>query len=139
MSTPTMTVRQLSEQEAAQMARGLAVNVGGRRRTIPAMNVARYENTVEQIEAMYPGPERAHERRAAIESAALYLVDEADAESVGNAMHEAREQYEAAIAATRLFVMLSVEDDATEAGLARGLGIDRLTVRKYRGKQDRAK
>lgn len=139
MSTPTMTVRQLSEQEVAQMARGLQVTVGGRRRTIPAMNVPRYENMVEQIEALYPGPERAHERDAAIETAALYLVDDATADSVGAAYHEAREQWEAAMAATKAFVLLAVEDDASEAGLARGLGIDRLTVRKYRGKQDRAK
>ncbi|AFN37733.1 HTH DNA binding protein [Mycobacterium phage MacnCheese] len=131
MTTATMTM------EAAQMARGMQVNVGGRRRTIPAMNVARYENMVEQIEALYPGPERAHERDAAIEQVALYLVDEAEPETVGAAMREAREAYEAAMAATKAYVLLAVEDDATEAGLARGLGIDRLTVRKYRGKQDR--
>lgn len=139
MSTPTMTVRALSEREAEQMARGLQVNVGGRRRTIPAMNVARYENTVEAIEAAMPGEHREHERRAAIEAAALYLVDDLDATGAGDALHAAREEYEAASAAARWFTMLAIEDGASEAGLARDLGVDRLTVRKWRGKQDRAK
>jgi hypothetical protein len=132
-----MTVRQLGADERAEMARGKQVRVDGRMRTIPALNVPRFENTVEVIEAQFPGPQREHERRAAIETAARYLLDEADAESVGAAYHEAREAYEAASAAARTFVLLAAEDDASEAGLARALGIDRLTVRKYRGKQDR--
>ncbi len=139
MSTQTMTVRKLSEQEAAQMARGLQVNVAGRRRTIPAMNVARYENTVEYIEATMPGAHRAHERRAAVEAAALYLVDDLTASDAGDDLHAAREAHEAAAAAARTVVLLSIEDGASEAGLARDLGVDRLTVRKWRGKQDRAK
>ncbi|AEK09850.1 HTH DNA binding protein [Mycobacterium phage Pixie] len=131
MTTPTM--------EVAHMARGKQVTIGGVRRTIPAIDVERYERMVDQVDALYSGPEHTHERAAAVEQVGLYLVDDVDAEAVGAAMREAREAYEAAQAATRVFVLMAVEDDASEAGLARGLGIDRLTVRKYRGKQDRAK
>lgn len=137
MSTPTMRVRALSEQEAALVAKGLQVNVDGRRRTIPAMNVPRYENMVEQVEADYPGPENAHKRRAAIEAAARYLCDDLDAERMGDELAEAREVWEAASAAARMFVLLSVDDSVSENSLAQRMGINRLTVRKYRGKKDR--
>ncbi|ASR85921.1 hypothetical protein SEA_NIKLAS_37 [Mycobacterium Phage Niklas] len=137
MSATTMTVRALSEQEAEKMARGLTVSAGGRRRTIPALNVPRYQNMVDQIEAEYPGPENEHRRRAAIEAAARYLCDDLDAEGMGDELAEAREVYEAATAAARMVVLLSIEDGASELSLANRMGINRLTVRKYRGKQDR--
>ncbi|ARQ95477.1 HTH DNA binding protein [Mycobacterium phage Shandong1] len=101
------------------------------------MNVARYQNTVDAIEAAMPGEGREHERRAAIDAAALYLVEDLDAERAGDDLHAAREAYEAAAAAARVFTLLAIEDGASEAGLARDLGVDRLTVRKWRGKQDR--
>ncbi|ASR85049.1 hypothetical protein SEA_PHELPSODU_37 [Mycobacterium phage PhelpsODU] len=138
MSTPTMTVRKLSEQEAAQVAKGLPVNLGGRRRTIPAANVERYQATVESIEAEYPGDENAHRRKAAIEAAGRYLSNEAELpEVIGEELTIAREQYEAATAAARAVVNLSVDDGASELSLSQRLGINRLTVRKYRGKVDR--
>ncbi|AHB79568.1 hypothetical protein PBI_VALIDUS_38 [Mycobacterium phage Validus] len=137
MSTPTMTVRELSEQEAAQVARGLQVNVAGRRRTIPALQVPRYENMVEQIEADYPGDENAHRRRAAIEAVARFLVDDLDAEGMGDELAEARERYEAASAAARMVVLMSIDEGASELSIANRMGINRLTVRKYRGKRDR--
>ncbi|QFP94824.1 hypothetical protein SEA_MARSHAWN_38 [Mycobacterium phage Marshawn] len=138
MSTETMTVRELSAEERAAMPRGLQVTVGGRRRTIPALNVPRYENTVEAIEADMPGDENAHRRHAAIEAAARYLCDEADLpEAIGDELAVAREEYEKATAAARMVVLLSVEDGASELGLSQRLGINRLTVRKYRGKKDR--
>ncbi|QFG09420.1 HTH DNA binding protein [Mycobacterium phage Yuna] len=138
MSTPTMTVRALSETEAAQMAKGLAVTVGGRRRTIPALNVPRYQNMLDQVEVDYPGDENAHRRKGAIEAAARFLCDEADvAEAVGDELAVAREEYERATAAARAIVLLSVEEGVSELSLSQRLGINRLTVRKYRGKLDR--
>ncbi|ASR85238.1 HTH DNA binding protein [Mycobacterium phage SirPhilip] len=138
MTTATTTVRQLSAEERATMPRGLQVNVNGRRRTIPALNVPRYENTVEAIEADMPGPENAHRRLAAIDAAGRYLCDEENLpETIGDELAVAREAYEAATAAARMIVRLSVEDGASELGLSQRLGINRLTVRKYRGKKDR--
>src|SRR5690242_5907274 len=107
----TTTVRELSADERAEMARGKQVRVGGRTRTIPAASVPRYERMVEQVEAMFPGPERAHERRAALETAAAYLVEETAAEGIAEALHEAREAHEAAAAAARVFVVMAVDDD----------------------------
>ncbi|AYR01102.1 hypothetical protein SEA_LEMOND_37 [Mycobacterium phage LeMond] len=138
MTTATMTVRELSAEERAAMPRGLQVTVGGRRRTIPALNVPRYENTLEAIEADMPGDENAHRRQAAIEAAGRYLCDdEGVAEAVGDELAVAREEYERATAAARMIVLLSVEDGASELSLSQRLGINRLTVRKYRGKKDR--
>ncbi|AOQ29094.1 hypothetical protein SEA_HEDWIGODU_36 [Mycobacterium phage HedwigODU] len=138
MSTDVMTVRKLSEQEAAAMARGKLVSVGGARRTIPAANVPRYEEQVAAIEAEWPGADEAHIRRAAIEAVGRYLCDEADLpETIGEELAEAKEQYEAATSAARMVVRLAVEDNASELSLAQRMGINRLTVRKYRGKVDR--
>ncbi|APC43632.1 hypothetical protein SEA_LILPHARAOH_32 [Mycobacterium phage LilPharaoh] len=137
MNAHTMTVRRLSDQEAAEMARGLTVSIAGRRRTIPAAKVERYESWVEQIGREYASPEDEHRRRAAIEAVGRFLCDEDAVEKIGEELAEAREQYEAASAAARAVVLLAVEDGASELGLAQRLGINRLTVRKYRGKKDR--
>ncbi|ASR87206.1 hypothetical protein SEA_LASTHOPE_38 [Mycobacterium phage LastHope] len=138
MSTDTMTVRELSDQEAAAMARGKTVSVGGTRRTIPAAHVPRYEEQVERIEAEWPGAENAHIRRAAIEAVGRYLCDEADLpETIGDELAVAKEQYEAATSAARMVVRMAVDDGASELSLAQRMGINRLTVRKYRGKVDR--
>ncbi|QFG14085.1 HTH DNA binding protein [Mycobacterium phage Curiosium] len=140
MSTDTMTVRALSDQEVAAMARGKTVSVGGARRTIPAAQVPRYEDQVEQIEAEWPGAENAHIRRAAIEAVGRYLCaadDEGLVEAVGDELAVAKEQYEAATSAARMVVRMAVEDKASELSLAQRMGINRLTVRKYRGKVDR--
>lgn len=120
------------------MARGKTVSVGGTRRTIPAQHVPRYEEQVEQIEAEWPGVENAHIRRAAIEAVGRYLCGEDDLpETIGDELAEAKEQYEAATSAARMVVRMAVEDHASELSLAQRMGINRLTVRKYRGKVDR--
>ncbi|QFG08426.1 HTH DNA binding protein [Mycobacterium phage Yunkel11] len=138
MSTDTMTVRKLSDQEVAAMARGKTVSVGGVRRTIPAAKVPRYEEMVERIEAEFPGDENAHIRRGAIEAVGRYLCDdEGLAEVIGDELAVAREQYETATSAARMVVRLSAEDGHSENSLAQRMGINRLTVRKYRGKVDR--
>ncbi|WNM74124.1 helix-turn-helix DNA binding domain protein [Mycobacterium Phage Nergal] len=137
MTMTTMTVRQLSAEEMAEMARGKQVRIDGRVRTIPALNVARFENMCDTIEELYAGEERAHERAAAIKAAALYLCDDLDATGAGDELEAARTAYEAASAAARIVSNLSIEDGASESRMSRELGVDRLTVRKWRGKQDR--
>ncbi len=50
---------------------------------------------------------------------------------------DARAELDAAIAAARTLATLATADGLTEAATAQRLGIDRLTVRKWRGKNDR--
>ncbi|ASR85734.1 hypothetical protein SEA_EDUGATOR_37 [Mycobacterium phage Edugator] len=120
------------------MARGKRVRLDGRDRTIPADRVQRYEDTVAALAERFPGPDHAHELKAAIDAAARYLVgDESTIHHIGEELAAARRRHEEATAAARVFVQLAADDGMPETGLAAGLGIDRLTVRKYRGKNDR--
>ncbi|AVO25827.1 hypothetical protein SEA_PAOLA_37 [Mycobacterium phage Paola] len=124
--------------ERTDMVRGKRVRLDGRDRTIPGDRVQRYEDTVAAFTELYAGPDHAHELKAAIESAARYLVGDEDAiHRAGEELAAARQKHEAAAAAARALVVLAADDGATEVGLAADLGIDRLTVRKYRGKKDR--
>ena len=50
---------------------------------------------------------------------------------------DARAELDAATAAARALATLSTEDNLTEAAAGQSLGVDRLTVRKWRGKKDR--
>lgn len=124
--------------EGEDMARGKRVRIDGRDRTIPADQVPRYDAMVAALAGLYPGDEHAHELKSAADTATRYLLgDEGATRRVAADLAEAREQTEAATAAARALILLAAEDGATEVGLAADLGIDRLTVRKYRGKKDR--
>ncbi|AXQ53059.1 hypothetical protein SEA_RANDO14_39 [Mycobacterium phage Rando14] len=124
--------------EGNDMVRGKRVRLDGRDRTIPGDRVQRYEDTVAALAELYSGPYHAHELKAATESAARYLVGDEDAiRRAGEELAAARQRHEAAAAAARALVRLAAEDGVTEVSLAADLGIDRLTVRKYRGKKDR--
>ncbi|AXQ63212.1 HTH DNA binding protein [Mycobacterium phage Collard] len=124
--------------ERTDMVRGKRVRLDGRDRTIPGDRVQRYEDTVAALTELYAGPHHAHELKAAIDSAARYLIGDEDAiRRAGEELAVARQKHEAATAAARTLVVLAASDGATEVGLAADLGIDRLTVRKYRGKKDR--
>lgn len=120
------------------MARGKPIIVAGTRRTIPAAQVPRYEKQVEHIEAEWSDAHDAHVRRAAIEAAGRYLSGETDLpEAIGRELAEAKNRYEAATSAARTVVRMAVDDNTSELSLAQRMGINRLTVRKYRGKIDR--
>lgn len=141
--------------------------LGGKTRTIPADKVPQYE----AVEALEFRSE--HERRAALEAAASYLIDappelrgvhaeiirpedakQALAEStklieehaasvlaaVGPAaelLRESRARIDGAIAAARTVAALAVGDGVSEVAVAKALGVDRLTLRRWLGKQDR--
>lgn len=64
---------------------------------------------------------------------------ELDAILAPHAQHltDARAALDAATAAARTLAILATGDGLTEAATAQRLGIDRLTVRKWRGKKDR--
>lgn len=124
------------------MARGKPVRVGGTVRTIPAAKVARFEAINAQLDDLFPddrGRDRSHERAAARQAAALYLLGDLDTYDAGDALADARRALDAAAAAARVVVMLANEDRGPghEAPLSREVRVDRLTVRKWIGKQDR--
>lgn len=64
---------------------------------------------------------------------------ELDAILTPHAQHlaDARAALDAATAAARALAVLATDDGLTESATAKLLGIDRLTVRKWRGKNDR--
>ncbi|QFG08888.1 helix-turn-helix DNA binding domain protein [Mycobacterium phage MalagasyRose] len=152
------------DERTNDMPRGLPVRIDGKTRTIPHDQIARYEALSAQVAELYAGDEHAHERDAALRAAALYLVDPptpvsvplprtngkltADDEArhaailqrlapVGDELQAGREAEQAARAAARAVAVLSEADGASELGASRALGVDRLQVRKWRGKQDR--
>lgn len=125
--------------EGDDMARGKRVRIDGRDRTIPAVNVPRYDAMIAALIDQYPGDEHSHELTTAVDTATRYLLGDAAGETqrVRDELAAARKAQEAAIAAARALILLAADDGTTEVALAADLRIDRLTVRKYRGKKDR--
>lgn len=126
--------------EQVDVARGKPVRIDGKVRTIPAERVARFEAVEAHLAQQYPHESidrHASERAAALRAAALYLIGELDADGAGDQLHEARAAAEEAVAAAKMVATLASEDGASELGLHKALGVDRLTVRKWLGKQDR--
>lgn len=121
------------------MARGRPVRIDGKVRTIPAASVPRFEAIEAQLAELYPGDEHVHERGAALRAAARHLIGDIDPGVAGDELDEARTEHEAAAAAARMVVMLTNEDRGPghESALSREVGVDRLTIRKWLGKQDR--
>lgn len=118
----------------SEMPPGQRVRIDGSVRTIPAAQVPRFDAIRTQVEGWSDDPEV---RRAAIRAAALYLLDDLGAFDAGIALSRARTDMAKAAAASRVVAILSIEDGASELATAQHLGVDRLTVRKWNGKQDR--
>lgn len=138
------------------------MRVDGKVRTIPAGRVEAYEKLEADVAGMFDSDD---ERRAALEAAALYLLEvppapssgdrgaarmhgihdsptveaavetvEGWADSAGAFMARYGARRSAADAAARAIAVVS---DAPEALIASSLGVNRSTVRRWRGKDER--
>lgn len=88
-----------------------------------------------RIHARYPHPDRQPERDAALSAAVQYLLGETTAEEAGRTLGEARARVLAPLAASRQIALMLVDDGISEADAARTTAIDRMTLRKDRGKR----
>ncbi|AHY26860.1 LamD-like protein [Mycobacterium phage ZoeJ] len=124
-------------EDGNDMARGKQVRIDGKVRTIPADKVDQYEAMAARIDALFPG-DRGHERQAALKAAARFLLGDLTVSGAGDDLDLARRAEQEAAAAARAVAILAIENGASEQGTAREMGVDRLTVRKWNGKVDRA-
>jgi hypothetical protein len=85
----------------------------------------------DRIAARYPDPDEQEERDTAFATAVAYVLGDDTLESVGQRVQAGRR----ALVEARHIAVMAIKDGATEAGVARGLGVDRMTVRKWCGKR----
>lgn len=92
----------------------------------------------DEIDALYPDDddldEYADERLAAFSAAVQYVMGDLDAASAGDNLLMARSASASAMAAARQIALMATANGAQEAPLARQLGVDRMTIRKWVGK-----
>lgn len=75
-------------------------------------------------------------RLAALLAAAKYLAGEIDPTTQGKTLARARARATEQLAAARIVTELAIGDGAAEATTARQVGVDRMAVRKWRGKKE---
>lgn len=141
--------------EVAPVARGKQVRIDGKLRTIPAERVPQYEAFEAAALELFDDD---NDCRAALRAAALYLLEvpaapsdddrslarvngietvpnvEAWTHAAGEFMARFGAERSAAIAAARAIAVVS---DAPEGLIASSLGVNRSTVRRWRGKDER--
>ncbi|OHU71410.1 hypothetical protein BKG86_17310 [Mycobacteroides chelonae] len=149
------------------MAQGKRVWIGGKVHTIPAHEAPRFDEMHARLSELYPGDEQARSAAlqavarylldapapATIEvgrspsdaqRAAREILDARKASAVerlapvGDARRTAQADAQAAYVAAGAVAALAAEDGLTEREAGKLAGIDKLTVRKFQGKRDRA-
>lgn len=88
--------------------------------------------TADDIDATY---DEEDDRAVAFSAAVQYVFGDLDADDVGAALTGARVAEREAYVTARQVAVMAVRDGAEEAPLARALGVDRMTVRKWLGKR----
>jgi hypothetical protein len=85
----------------------------------------------DRIAERYPDPDDQEERDTAFAVAVAYVLGDDTLDSVGRRVRAGRR----ALIEARQIAVMAIEDGASEASAARDLGVDRMTIRKWRGKR----
>lgn len=88
----------------------------------------------ERIEARYPDEDDQYRRDAALSAAVQYILGETTIDEAGRARSAAKIAELEASAASQQIAAMCCDDGMGEIEAARRAGIDRMTVRKARGK-----
>jgi hypothetical protein len=93
----------------------------------------------DELDLLYPPAEEfdehEEERLAAFSAAVQYVMGDLDVDSAGENLLIARLETVEAMAAARQVAVMAAADGEAEASIARKLGVDRMTVRKWLGKR----
>lgn len=93
----------------------------------------------DELEELYPPndelDEYGREREAAFSAAVQYVMGDLDTDSAGSNLLTARLDTADAMAAARQVAVMADADGEAESSIARKLGVDRMTVRKWLGKR----
>lgn len=96
--------------------------------------IQQIQSQADRIHERY-GPDETQERDAALSAAVQYVLGDTDLEQAGVALLLARQAASQAYAAAVQVGVMAVEAGTPEADVARKLGVDRMTVRKWLGKR----
>lgn len=96
---------------------------------------ARFADTFNDLVERYADPAEYPMRDAAIMAAARYLSEELTLDDAGLALERARSRADTGMAVARVVALLSMEDGLSEHGAQRAARVDRMTVRRWRGKR----
>lgn len=97
--------------------------------------IQQIQSEADRIDERYDEPDEMEERDAALSAAVQYILGEIDLEQAGMALLRARVAESKAYAAAVQVGVMAVEAGMPEAEVARKLGVDRMTVRKWLGKR----
>ncbi|WP_132857561.1 hypothetical protein [Mycobacteroides abscessus] len=99
-------------------------------------HAVRFADTFNDLVERYADPAEYPMRDAAMMAAARYLANELSVEEAGVALDKARARTDVAMAVARIVTLLALEDDSiSEHGAQRAARVDRMTVRRWRGKR----
>jgi hypothetical protein len=95
---------------------------------------SRFEDEAALICEQYADPDLAAERDAALSAVVQYLLGDTTPEEAGRVLAAAREAERAASIAAQTMARMVCDDGMSEVQAAQTLALDRMTVRKARGK-----